>query len=210
MTESDTRSGLYLVFVCTGNICRSPMVERLLQQGLDLVTPGAYTVESAGTDALVGSAMEPHIEGYVRVLGASTEGFAARQLTPAILDSQDLVLALTRAHRSRIVEMRPALLRKTFTLRELARILPRVETPRDVDVAKRWATVIPLALRARSMQGRNPEDDDVVDPYRRADEVYEQMRREITPAVQRLINWEHRHTQALRPRQHHAGGNSLH
>ncbi|WP_425863804.1 low molecular weight phosphatase family protein [Arthrobacter sp. TWP1-1] len=199
-----------ILTVCTGNICRSPMVERLLQQGLDLITPGAYIVESAGTGALLGSAMEPHIEGFVRVLGASAEGFAARQLTPEILDTQDLVLALTRKHRSRIVELRPALLRKTFTLRELARILPQVPTPRGAVVAHRWSTAIPLALRARSLQGHNPEDDDVVDPYRRSDDVYEQMRQQITPAVQVLLDWERQNTQALRPRQHNASGTGHH
>ncbi|WP_044572324.1 low molecular weight phosphatase family protein [Arthrobacter alpinus] len=191
-----------ILTVCTGNICRSPMVERLLQQGLDLLTPGAYQVESAGTGALVGSPMEPHIAGFVRVLGATADGFAARQLTPELLNEQDLVLALTRSHRSRIVELRPSLLRKTFTLRELARILPDVQTPRGADVAERWAGVIPLALRARSMRGHDPKDDDVVDPYRHSDDVYEQMRREITPAIQVLIEWERKHTLGLRPRQH--------
>lgn len=189
-----------ILTVCTGNICRSPMVERVLQRELNLLTPGGYRVESAGTGALVGSPMEPHIEGFVRVLGASTDGFAARQLTPQILAEQDLVLALTRSHRSRIVELHPGLLRRTFTLRELARILPEVETPRSADVAERWAAVLPLALRARSMRGHLPEDDDVVDPYRRSDDLYEQMRQEITPAVQTLLDWERNHTQALRPR----------
>lgn len=189
-----------ILTVCTGNICRSPMVERVLQRELNLLTPGAYQVESAGTGALVGSPIEPHIAGFVRVLGASTDGFAARQLTSQILGEQDLVLALTRSHRSRIVELHPGLLRKTFTLRELARILPEVETPRGAEVAERWAAVLPLALRARSLRGHLPEDDDVVDPYRRLDEVYEQMRQEITPAIQVIIDWERRNTPALRPR----------
>lgn len=173
------------------------MAERLLQHGLDELTPGAYKVESAGTGALAGSAIEPHIAGFVRVMGASAENFVARQLTSNILAEQDLVLALTRAHRSRIVELRPALLKKTFTLRELARILPQIQTPLGGEVADRWAAVIPLALRARSMQGHAIEDDDVVDPYRRSDEVYEQMRREINPAIQVLIDWERRHTKVL-------------
>ncbi|MCQ9163673.1 low molecular weight phosphatase family protein [Arthrobacter sp. STN4] len=189
-----------ILTVCTGNICRSPMAERLLQQGLNLVTPGAYKVESAGTGALVGSAMEPHIEGYVRVMGASADNFSSRQLTPDILAAQDLVLAMTREHRSRIVEMAPALLKKTFTLRELARILPQLHTPKDLDAAERWSHVIPFALRARSLHGQHPEDDDVVDPFRRKDEVYERMRRELTPAVQDLIKWERANGGALRPR----------
>lgn len=195
-----TSAPFRILTVCTGNICRSPMAERILQHGLNLVTPGAYVVESAGTGALAGNPMDPRIEGYVRVLGASTESFTARQLTPEILAGQDLVLAMTREHRSRIVELRPALLNKTFTLRELARLLPQLGAPKGPDPAQRWAAVIPLALRARSLHGHDPKDDDVVDPFRRDDDVYEQMRRQITPATQALITWERHHSGALRPR----------
>ncbi|WP_446740540.1 arsenate reductase/protein-tyrosine-phosphatase family protein [Ornithinimicrobium sp. CNJ-824] len=43
-----------ILVVCTGNVCRSPLVERLLQQGLDeRWGPGAFEVRSAGTGALV-------------------------------------------------------------------------------------------------------------------------------------------------------------
>ena len=122
-----------ILTVCTGNICRSPMAERLLQHGLDQVSPGAFEVRSAGTGALVGHAIEPHVEGFIRVMGAPTDNFAARPLTPAILAEQDLVIALTRAHRSKIVEMRPALLKKTFTLRELdTDPPPRLNVPHDI------------------------------------------------------------------------------
>lgn len=178
-----------ILTVCTGNICRSPMAERLLQQGLDQVSPGAFEVRSAGTGALVGHPIEPHVEGFIRVMGASTDNFAARRLTPAILAEQDLVIALTRSHRSKIVEMRPALLKKTFTLRELARILPHIDVPHGMSAAERWEAMIPLAVRARSNHRSAPDDDDVVDPYRRSDDVYEQMRRDITPAISALVEW---------------------
>ena len=180
--------------VCTGNICRSPMAERLLQSELNIAAPNVFAVESAGTAAMVGSDMEPHIEGFVRVLGASSEGFAARQLTREILNKQDLVLALTREHRSRIVEMHPALLKKTFTLRELARVLPHIDGARGVHPAERWELAIPLAMRARTLHRAAAEDDDVVDPYRRGDKVFEEMRQQLVPAVQALVAWEKSHS----------------
>jgi protein-tyrosine phosphatase len=189
-TAANTAAPFRILTVCTGNICRSPLAERLLQHGLDQLAPGAYRVDSAGTGALVGAAMEPHIEGFVRVLGASADNFSARQLTAAILAEQDLVLALTRRHRSRIMELHPGMLKKAFTLRELARLLPQVQTHRGAAPRERWEAVIPLALRARSLHGHNPEEDDVVDPYGRGDDVYEQTRREIMPAVLALLQWE--------------------
>ncbi|NYG16596.1 protein-tyrosine phosphatase [Arthrobacter psychrochitiniphilus] len=177
------------------------MAERLLQSELDRLSPGVFAVESAGTAAMVGSDMEPHIEGFVRASGASSDGFSARQLTRNILDQQDLVLALTREHRSRIVEMHPGLLKRTFTLRELARVLPHVDGARGVHPAERWELAIPLAMRARTLHRGSAADDDVVDPYRRGDHVFDQMKKQLAPAIQTIIAWE-KSNHAPRPLRH--------
>lgn len=182
-----TTAPFKILTVCTGNICRSPMVERLLQHGLEQVSPGAFEVSSAGTRAMVGHGIEPRVAAFIRDMAAPTGDFASRQLTSAILAEQDLVIALTRAHRSSVVELRPAMLKKTFTLRELARILPHIAVPQGLAPAERWEVMIPLAMSGRSLHSGTPENDDVVDPYRRSAAVYEQMRKEITPAVQALV-----------------------
>jgi protein-tyrosine phosphatase len=182
-----------ILTVCTGNICRSPMTERLLAMGLDSLSPGQFVVASAGTGALVGSPIDSRAAGYVRVFGGSSEEFAARQLTPALFEGQDLVLALTREHRGRIVEMAPALVRKTFTLRELARLLPVIDVDPGDSAAARWRAAVPKAVRARTANPADPGEDDVVDPYRRSDEVYQRMVRELVPAVDALVEWERRY-----------------
>ncbi|MCC9175188.1 arsenate reductase/protein-tyrosine-phosphatase family protein [Arthrobacter sp. zg-Y179] len=182
-----------ILTVCTGNICRSPMAERLLQAGLDNVAPGEFEVTSAGTGALVGSGIEPHVAGFVNIFGGDSSGFVSRQLTAGILQGQDLVLAMTRDHRSRIVDLDPALLRRTFTLRELARLLPLVDADPGAAAAERWQAAMARALRLRSAHPAGPEEDDVVDPYRRSDAVYQRMVRELTPAVDELLAWERRY-----------------
>ncbi|WP_247828503.1 low molecular weight phosphatase family protein [Arthrobacter antioxidans] len=174
-----------ILAVCTGNICRSPMTERLLQAGLDERYPGQFVVESAGTGALAGNPIDPQIAGLVRRFGGTADNFSARQLTPEILREVDLVLALTRAHRSRVVETVPAMLRKTFTLREFARILPHLTLDEALPPADRWRAALPRALRARASHTA-PELDDVVDPYRRSDEVYRQMVAQIIPPLRTL------------------------
>lgn len=177
-----------ILTVCTGNICRSPMAERLLQAGLDERFPGQFIVESAGTGALVGNPIDPQVAGFIRELGGTAENFSARQLTPDILKGQDLVLALTREHRSRVVEMAPVMLRRTFTLREFSRIVPMLQLDESLQAADRWRAAIPKALRARSAHDAAPGDDDVVDPYRRGDDVYRLMSRQVAPALRPILN----------------------
>ncbi|MUK02274.1 low molecular weight phosphatase family protein [Vibrio cholerae] len=179
-----------ILTVCTGNICRSPMAERLLQKALTRIAPDEFEICSAGTSALVDSPIEPQVAGLVRSFDADSENFRARQLDESILDGKDLVLTLTRQHRGRVVEMAPSLLRKTFTLREFARLLSSLDGDPSLSGPTRWRSILPKVVRARSVNPSDPGQDDVVDPYRRPDEVYQQMVRELVPAVETLVNWE--------------------
>lgn len=177
---------LKVLAVCTGNVCRSPMVERLLQAGLDNQLPREFIVTSAGTGALVGHPIDPRVAEFIHELGGSTADFSARQVTPEILAHQDLILTLTREHRSRIVEMSPATLKKAFTFREFARLLPTIELNGNLGPAAFWRMAIPRALRERSGDILSHHDD-VIDPYRRANDVYDRMRAEIAPAVDSIL-----------------------
>lgn len=189
MTTTDR---LRVLTVCTGNVCRSPLAERLLQAGFDEICPDAVEVRSAGTHALIGAAAEPGSRAIASALGASLSGFAARQLTTPMLTQADLVLALSAEHRSLILELAPAAFRKTFTLREFARILqdgPQealggaedpVESVRDA-----WRAAIAKAAGLR--QADSTADDDVTDPYRQGPEVYRTMAEELVPAVDAIL-----------------------
>ncbi|MFP5313076.1 MAG: low molecular weight phosphatase family protein [Actinomycetes bacterium] len=119
----DTSAPVRILTVCTGNICRSPVAERLLQAGLEQVVPGGFQVSSAGTRALVGEPMQPISADIVRTFGGNSDGFAARQLTPRILRGVDLVLTMTAGHRGEVLQLDASLLKRTFTIREFARML---------------------------------------------------------------------------------------
>jgi len=104
-----------ILTVCVGNICRSPLAERLLTHRL----PGV-TVASAGIRAVVGSAMEPKAAAELVQRGGDPEGFAARQLVAPMVDEAQLVLTATRDILNRVLEESPRGLRRTFTLLEFA------------------------------------------------------------------------------------------
>jgi protein-tyrosine phosphatase len=174
-----------ILTVCTGNVCRSPAVERLLASKLG----PTVDVASAGTHALVGHPISEPMAALLRDSGIADQPFEARRLSEEMLKGTDLVLPLTRAQRSLVVELWPAAVRRTFTLREFARLLRWVDpaalpagTP-----AERLQAAIPLAAAQRGRERTEVDEDDVVDPFRLSDQVYVQSFQEIAAAVDAIV-----------------------
>lgn len=184
MAHAGAARRLQVLAVCTGNICRSPAVERLLAAGL---RTSEVEVASAGTYAMVGSPMTAEMAALVDAAGGVSSGFAARQLTPELIAEADVVLALTRAHRSEIVALHPQAVRTTVTLRELARLAadPPPELPAG-PAASRLVAAVPFAITARG-RTRVRADDDVEDPYRRGDEAYRRSFGQLFGAVHDIL-----------------------
>ncbi|WP_050668413.1 arsenate reductase/protein-tyrosine-phosphatase family protein [Luteipulveratus halotolerans] len=110
-----------VLFVCTGNICRSPYAERYARLLVERAGAADWQLGSAGTSAVVGAPVETSMAADLARHGADPEGFAARQLTPALLTDADLVVTMERYHRSYVVDDHPLLARRTLTLRQLQR-----------------------------------------------------------------------------------------
>jgi protein-tyrosine phosphatase len=183
-----------ILAVCTGNVCRSPAAERLLRHRLGT----SVTVESAGTFGLVGESVAQPMAELLVESGVDIDGFAARRLSPELIQQADLVLAVTRAHRSLVVEAWPKAVRRTFTLREFARLLAGIElaalpasTPAD-----RLRAAVPLAGAQRGRWRVPSSEDDVVDPYRQPRPVYEASLAQILPAVETIAQVAIRRTGA--------------
>ncbi len=174
-----------ILVVCTGNICRSPYIERRLAW---LLAGTDASVTSAGTRALVGSPIEPESAELLSAAGGSTAGFAARQITPAILAEVDLVIAAAQAHRAEAVRVNPRVLRRTFTLGEfvdLVRDADLASAASDTDADQPWARQLAeIALGRRGLfRARRAEEADIPDPYQRGTAAYAIMAGEIERAL---------------------------
>ena len=168
-------TGFRILFVCVGNVCRSPLGERLLAARLPA---GRFEVSSAGVGALAGAAMDPDAASHLEAYGASADGFVARQLIPAMVKDSDLVLTATKAIRSRVLEEAPTALRRTFTVLEFAALLGVVDGEGD-----------PVALVRAAADERSRaalEDYDISDPFRRGSEAHATAAEQMAAAVERI------------------------
>jgi protein-tyrosine phosphatase len=181
-----------VLFVCTGNICRSPLAERLLRSWAgDALGAGAaeLTVGSAGTAAIDGTPMDPHSAQALTELGGNPEGFRARRLAPGESLDADLVLTMTRAQRQLVLHADPRSLRRVFTLAEAAGLLPLAD--RDglppLPVPQR-ARELAVRLDAARAYRRGTDEDDVRDPIGRPLEVHRQVAARIAGALRPLAD----------------------
>ncbi|MFF0490853.1 low molecular weight phosphatase family protein [Nocardia sp. NPDC004068] len=113
---------MHVLFVCTGNVCRSVIAERVTRALAAEHGLTDLTAESAGTRALVGFGVEPLAAQTITGLGANADDFRARKLKAAMIERADLVLAMTEQIRDEIMRLVPAAAGRTFTLLEAHRI----------------------------------------------------------------------------------------
>ena len=114
-----------VVFVCWGNICRSPMAERVAVGRADEAGLGDVTFTSAGVSAEeLGNPMDPRAVATLQEAGYDADGHAAHQIDAAEIDSADLVVAMEQLHIDRLLAMGPG---RTDHLRLLTDFDPDAE-----------------------------------------------------------------------------------
>ncbi|MFA3842778.1 arsenate reductase/protein-tyrosine-phosphatase family protein [Streptomyces aureus] len=195
-----------VLFICTGNVHRSVLAERLLAARL---APGsAVRPESAGTQARPWSGMEASTRAVLEELGGDGSGFAARPLTAQLVAEATLVLGLAHEHREAAVRLAPTALRRCFTLKEFVRLAVGgadtlrggeaggegtatthgdVPDGQDPPVVDGFDVVVAATARRRGTATPvPPAEDDISDPWGRPHSVLYGCAREIDGTVSTL------------------------
>jgi protein-tyrosine phosphatase len=170
---------LTVLFVCTGNICRSPLAERLFVARS--APESAVFAHSAGVYALEGYPMDQASALALRELGGDGSGHLAQYLNESLIEEADLILGAEEAHRDTVLRLAPSSMRRAFTMREFARLGADVAPAADVGQAK--AVIASVAARRGLVDAVTPGTDDIADPYRRPMDDVRECAQQIAHAV---------------------------
>jgi protein-tyrosine-phosphatase len=110
-----------ILFVCTGNTCRSCMAEALAKKALDeMGLKDKVSVSSAGIYAFPGDKASSEAVEAMREYGIDIKDHCARRTIREDIDAADIILAMTRSHKQAVIMLNPSAAGKVFTLGEYA------------------------------------------------------------------------------------------
>lgn len=104
-----------ILFICTGNTCRSPMAEAIFKHK----TNNRYEVKSAGIFAQDGSTASPHSIDVLKKQSIPID-HKSKQLTTELVVWSDLILTMGNSHKQMILQRYPKADDKVFCLKEFA------------------------------------------------------------------------------------------
>jgi RpiB/LacA/LacB family sugar-phosphate isomerase len=114
-----------ILFLCTGNVCRSPMAEGLFRHAVK--GRGEFRIVSAGIGAIDGDLPTHHSVQAMREIGIDISGQRSHALTSELIRSADLILGMTHSHTDTVALLYPKAAEKTFLLREFDETLEPYE-----------------------------------------------------------------------------------
>ena len=176
-----------VLFVCTANICRSPVAERVLQRHLESAG-WDVVVRSAGTHA---SRLTVHRDtlAAAATMGIDLADHVSRAVDRPLLhdDGADLIVVMTREHLRDVVALDPTVWGRTFTLKELVRRGEAAGRRRADESVQTWLSRAGSGRRPMELLGES-SDDNVADPYLGSPKVYAACIAELDDLVQRLVD----------------------
>ncbi|MDQ0113571.1 low molecular weight protein arginine phosphatase [Paenibacillus harenae] len=184
-----------ILFVCTGNTCRSPMAEAMLRRMAHLrgIT---VAVRSAGVSTVDGLPVSRHALETLREREIDHKG-TSRSMTGEAVEWADLILTMTAGHKRGLLQWFPEAVDKTYTLKEYTNmdksVLADIEELEGLytDMHMKQAIGQQLTsserMRLLELERRIPSFD-IADPFGGSYALYDSCAHEIETALVRLLD----------------------
>lgn len=185
-----------ILVVCSANVCRSPLAELLLKQGL---SDQQIRVESAGTHAQAGAEICPLVAVHQTdpAWGGAAKGCRSRLVTEELLAESDLVLTAARDIRGEVVRLHPEIRDHVFTFREAVllgagfavsgRRSDRVRAYAEFLDQSRPTIVLPLPERRFWGIGQKQDSLSIVDRHGRRPRMHRAAISEVEQSISMII-----------------------
>lgn len=122
-----------VLFVCTGNQCRSPMAYGILHAFLQKENVQSIRADSAGTYAVYGYAPTEEAVILSAERGVDIAGYRSKPISPLLLEESDLILVMGRMHHAVVLNMAPAAIKKVFLLKSFGRAETNPDSKGEID-----------------------------------------------------------------------------
>lgn len=169
-----------VLFVCTGNICRSPMGELMFPL---FFHDTSIVTDSAGTQGLIDSPIDPSSAQLMARDGIDSSKFRSKRLTPQIAMSNDLILCFTEHQRKKIVALAPRVRTRTYLLNDFANLCKYFDQNKLLKgntIEERMSEVMYNTSMVRHMVA---PAEDIADPYRKDFQAFQVAHDQIGYAI---------------------------
>jgi protein-tyrosine-phosphatase len=186
---------LRILFVCTGNTCRSPLAEGLFRNMMQTERVDVE-VRSAGVSAIGGGPISRHSAALLLEAGFQ-EQLSSSALSQEDVDWSDLILTMTMNHKGIVIQRYPQAIEKSYTLKEFVEDDPLVRAAIEererlaAELQMKHALSEPITADERKRFDQLEDslpDFDITDPFGGSIEAYRMTAKEIEDSLKKLLS----------------------